>query len=33
MLSLIQFNLPVLAVAVLIGVATGWWAFRRPNSK
>lgn len=29
MLSLIQFNLPLLAVALLIGVATGRWIFRR----
>ena len=33
MLSLLQFNLPVLAVATLIGLVTGWWAFRRPKSK
>ena len=33
MLTLLQFNLPVLAAALLIGVATGWWAFRRPKSK
>jgi len=29
MLTLLQFNLPVLAVALLIGVATGRWMFRR----
>ena len=29
MLSLIQFNLPLLGVALLIGVATGAWMFRR----
>jgi hypothetical protein len=33
MLSLLQFNLPVLAVAMLIGVVTGWWVFRRPKAK
>jgi hypothetical protein len=27
MLALIQFNLVSLAVAVLIGLATGWWMF------
>ncbi len=30
MLSLIQFNLPVLAAALLVGVVTGRWLFRRP---
>ena len=30
MLSLIQFDLPVLAVALAIGLATGRWMFRRP---
>lgn len=29
MLSLLQFNWPVLAAALLIGVATGRWLFRR----
>lgn len=29
MLTLIKFNLPVLAVALLIGIATGAWIFRR----
>jgi len=29
MLTLLQFNLPVLVVALLIGVATGRWLFRR----
>jgi hypothetical protein len=29
MLSLIQFNLPLLAVALLIGLATGRWMFGR----
>ena len=34
MLTLLQFNLPVLAVALLIGVATARWIFRgRPASK
>ena len=34
MLTLLQFNLPALAVALLIGVATGRWIFRgRPASK
>ena len=27
MLALIQFNLVSLLVALLIGVATGWWMF------
>ncbi len=31
MLALALFNLPILLVALLIGLATGWWAFRRPN--
>jgi len=30
MLSLIKFNLPVLAAALLIGIVTGRWLFRRP---
>lgn len=30
MWSLIQFNLPVLVAALLIGVVTGRWMFRRP---
>ena len=29
MLSLIKFNLPVLAAALLIGIVTGRWLFRR----
>ena len=29
MLTLIKFNLPLLAVALLLGVATGAWMFRR----
>lgn len=32
MLSLIQSNLPVLAVALLVGIATGRWLSRRPPS-
>jgi hypothetical protein len=32
MLSLAQFDLPVLAVALAIGLATGRWMFRRPKS-
>jgi len=31
MLSLIKFDLPVLAMALLIGVATAYWMFRRPR--
>lgn len=30
MLSLIQFDLPVLAVALAIGLAAGRWMFRGP---
>ena len=30
MLTLLQFDVPVLVVALLIGVATGRWLFRRP---
>ena len=30
MLSLAGFNLPVLLVALLIGIATGRWIFRGP---
>lgn len=34
MLSLLQFNLPILAIALLIGVATARWIFRgRPASR
>ena len=29
MMALIQFNLVTLAVALAIGLATGWWMFRR----
>ena len=32
MLALIQFNAITLLVALLIGVATGWWAFGRRGS-
>jgi hypothetical protein len=31
MLSLIQFDLPVLAAALATGLATGRWMFRRPE--
>ncbi len=31
MLTLLQFNLPILAVALLIGIATGRWIFRKPK--
>ena len=31
MMALLQFNLPILLVALLIGFATGWWIFRRPG--
>jgi hypothetical protein len=30
MLNLAWSNLPTLAAALLIGVVTGFWAFRRP---
>ena len=30
MLNLAQFNLPLLAAVLLIGVATGRWIFRGP---
>lgn len=33
MLSLIQFNLPLLAVAMLIGLATGRWMFGRRGGR
>ena len=29
MMALIQYNLPTLIVALLIGVVTAWWAFPR----
>ncbi len=29
MTALALFNLPILLVAVAIGLVTGWWAFRR----
>ena len=31
MLTLAEFNLPLLAAALLIGIATGWWLFHRPK--
>jgi uncharacterized protein YneF (UPF0154 family) len=31
MLTLLKFNLPILAVALVIGVITGAWIFRRPK--
>lgn len=33
MLSLAAFNLPVLAMALLIGVGTGRWIFRGPPGR
>ena len=32
MLTLLTFNLPILAVALVIGIVTGAWIFRRPKS-
>jgi len=32
MLALIQFNLVPLALALLIGIATGGWMFRRAST-
>ena len=33
MIALIQFNIVLLAVAMSIGVVTGWWMFaRRPDA-
>ena len=29
MTTLALFNLPILLVALAIGLATGWWMFRR----
>jgi len=29
MTALALFNLPILLVALVIGLATGWWMFRR----
>ncbi|HET9429316.1 MAG TPA: hypothetical protein VFO69_13245 [Allosphingosinicella sp.] len=29
MMALIQYNMVTLIVALLIGIATGWWVFRR----
>lgn len=31
MLALVQFNLYLLAAALLIGIATGWWLRRAPG--
>ena len=31
MLTLAQFDLPVLVTALLIGIAAGRWMFRRPG--
>ena len=28
MMALIEYNLVTLIVALLIGIATGWWVFR-----
>jgi hypothetical protein len=33
MLTLAEFNLPLLATALGIGLVTGWWMFRRPKRK
>lgn len=33
MLTLTHFNLTVLAVALAIGLVTGWWIVRRPKRK
>jgi uncharacterized protein YneF (UPF0154 family) len=32
MLTLLKFNLPILAVALVIGIITGAWIFRRRRS-
>lgn len=29
MTALALYNLPILLVALVIGLATGWWTFRR----
>jgi hypothetical protein len=31
MLSLAQFDAPLLVAALLVGIVTGWWLFRRPQ--
>ena len=31
MLTLLQFNWIPLLAALAIGIATGWWMFRRPS--
>ncbi|MGZ8997477.1 MAG: hypothetical protein ACXW2T_01340 [Allosphingosinicella sp.] len=33
MLALIQYYFITLIAALLIGVATGWWIYRRPASR
>lgn len=33
MLTLAQFNLPVLVAALAVGLVTGWWMFRHPRRK
>lgn len=33
MLSLLQFNLPLMAIALAVGLFTGWWMFHRPRPK
>ena len=35
MVSLVQFNLPVLVAALLVGIVTGRWMFRvgKPRTK
>jgi len=32
MLTLLKFNLPILAVALVIGIISGAWIFRRRRS-
>ena len=31
MIALVQFHLPTLIVALLIGIVTAWWAFPRSD--
>lgn len=33
MLTLAEYNLPLLGTALLIGFVTGWWMFRRRPRK
>jgi hypothetical protein len=33
MLSLLQFNLPLISVALAIGLFTGWSMFHRPRPR